>query len=131
MNLPEDQCNRYLTNLPIDLKQWIIAVTAELKEAQLKHPSWPSDFVHAAAIVSEESGELVRAANLFQWENGCYNDMYDEATQTAAMCFRFLLNAQAPRNKNVISVIPRCVFNDCDSQEECKKNEKCRHIYRK
>lgn len=91
-----------LADMPIDLKQWIIAVSTELKGAQVKHPNWPSDFVHAAAIVSEESGELVRAANLFQWEKGRYFDMHKEAMQTAAMCFRFLLNAPDSRNIDVI-----------------------------
>lgn len=96
--MPNDMCNEIFAALPLDLKQWIITVTTELKEAEGKYPKWPKDFVHAAAIVGEESGELVRAANLYAWENGKYYDMHKEAVQTAAMCFRFLINS---KDKNV------------------------------
>lgn len=98
MKLTDEMCNKALNDLPLNLKQWIVAVAAELDSAQNKFPDWPKDFVHAAAIVSEESGELVRAANLYTWEKGRYYHMHKEATQTAAMCFRFLVNAT---DKNV------------------------------
>jgi hypothetical protein len=70
-------------------------ITQEVIRAESKHPIWPDDYIHQAAIVCEESGELIRAA---------LNDYYDgptpnsreeirkEAIQTAAMCIRLLKN---------------------------------------
>lgn len=34
----------------------------ELAASRKKHPTWPRDIIHAAAVVAEESGELIRAA---------------------------------------------------------------------
>jgi NTP pyrophosphatase (non-canonical NTP hydrolase) len=69
-------------------------VTAELKRALKLHPHWPDDAIHAAAIVSEESGELTRACNQAHYEPGKQTlaDAHIEAVQTAAMAIRFLLN---------------------------------------
>lgn len=36
-------------------------IMKELGKARQKHPNWPTDPVYAAAIVAEESGELVQA----------------------------------------------------------------------
>jgi hypothetical protein len=63
----------------------------ELHKAMDKHPNWPDDPVHAAAIVCEESGELIRAAIQYRAEDGDEDAMYKEAVQTAAMGLRFLL----------------------------------------
>jgi len=40
----------------------VIAVLEELERARAKHPAFPADVVHQAGIVSEESGELMKAA---------------------------------------------------------------------
>lgn len=64
----------------------------ELKTAEGMHPDWPEDVIHQAAIVAEESGELIRAALQFNYEGGSLEDMKKEAIQTAAMCIRFLKN---------------------------------------
>jgi hypothetical protein len=40
----------------------ILEVRAEVKRAETLHPHWPPDPIHGAAIVSEESGEAIRAA---------------------------------------------------------------------
>lgn len=74
----------------------IHALTEMLDEydcAKEKHPVWPDDIIHQAAIVSEESGELVRAANMCAEKSALINhcDMLQEATQVAAMGFRFLV----------------------------------------
>lgn len=70
----------------------------ELERAETKFPLWPTDPVHAAAIVQEELGELQRAVL-----QGCYqreelkiidDDIRKEAIQTAAMALRFLANYQ-------------------------------------
>ena len=70
----------------------IRAVLDELARARAKHPYWPTDPVHAAAIVAEESGELVRAALRFSYrEGGEFDDIDKEAVQTAATCLRLLV----------------------------------------
>lgn len=64
----------------------------ELIRAENKFPYWPEDKIHAAAIVNEESGELIRATIQLQYENGSLIDVRIEAVQTAAMCIRLLKN---------------------------------------
>lgn len=67
-------------------------ILEELQRAEAKHPKWPKDVIHAAAIVSEESGELIRAAVQYTYEDGNKKDLEKEAIQTAATCIRFLKN---------------------------------------
>ena len=67
-------------------------ILKEVARAEEKHPNWPKDQVYAAAIVSEESGELMRAAVQFEMENGDIRPLYEEAIQTAATCIRLLKN---------------------------------------
>jgi hypothetical protein len=64
----------------------------EVERAKNKFSFWPNDIIHAAAIVNEESGELIRAALQFNYEGGNIEDAKKEAIQTAAMCVRFLEN---------------------------------------
>jgi len=68
------------------------AITTELDRARRKFPSWPSDIVHAGAIVGEEAGELLQACLQATYERRPDSDelMRREAIQTAAMCVRFL-----------------------------------------
>ena len=66
-------------------------ILREVARAKGLHPRWPSDIVHAAAIVAEESGELVRAALRFEYgEGGTVEDVRREAVHTAATCIRLL-----------------------------------------
>lgn len=65
-------------------------VSAELKRARKLHPIWPTDTIHAAAIVGEEAGELVRAALNHRYASGTLDACDVEAIQTAATCIRFL-----------------------------------------
>ena len=69
------------------------AIALELIQARIKFPAWPKDTVHAAAIVCEESGELIRAALHYTDENGPLAACDKEAIQTAAMCVRFLMRS--------------------------------------
>lgn len=77
--------------LPID-ERILLLIMAELEKAEEKHPIWPKDMIHAAAIVGEESGELIRAALQFKYENGEAKEAFTEAIQTAVTSIRFLKN---------------------------------------
>lgn len=70
-------------------------VIDELARARAKHPDFPQDIVHQAAIVAEESGELVRASINAHYEKGRVEDVQLEAVQTAATAVR-LLSAGIP-----------------------------------
>lgn len=67
-------------------------ILAELDRAEGLYPAWPRDMVLAAAVVGEESGELLQAANNARWHGGDHERMREEAIQTAAMAVRFLVN---------------------------------------
>ena len=71
------------------------AIGAEIDRARELHPEWPTDQIHAAAIVCEESGELMRAAINYEYgsDEPCakgYLEMRKEAIHTAATAIRFL-----------------------------------------
>jgi NTP pyrophosphatase (non-canonical NTP hydrolase) len=68
----------------------IAMVLEELEIAKYKFPEWPTDPVHQAAIVAEESGELVRAVLQTTYEPHKDANPIKEAVQTAAMAIRFL-----------------------------------------
>lgn len=65
-------------------------VLNEIDRAESKFPEFPTDPVHAAAVVAEEAGELVQACLELTYEKGLYCDVKAEAIQVAAMAFRFL-----------------------------------------
>jgi len=67
-------------------------ILEELARAEEKHPTWPTDLIHAGAIVAEESGELTRATLNHVYENDSGQNMLDEAVQVGAMAIRFLKN---------------------------------------
>lgn len=88
-------------------KDALLSVIIELDKAETKHPEWPKDLIYAAAIVNEESGELIRAALNHHYESNAVNsgskprydhntlaEMKNEAAQTAAMGLRFLINLE-------------------------------------
>ena len=75
-----------------EIESVLLCFVGELENAEKKHPNWPVDPVHAAAIVNEEAGELIRAALNYNYENKPYFEMTDEAIQVGAMALRFLLN---------------------------------------
>ena len=82
----------------LDIHLLLDAILNELERAENKFPIWPADIVHAWAIVSEESGELIRACLDREYANGGESDAQlldecqKEAVQTGAMAFRFLKN---------------------------------------
>lgn len=71
---------------------------AELVRAEKKHPVWPTDIVHQAAIVAEEAGELLQAANNMLESGDEYgfdlSHIRTEAIQTGAVALRLLINLE-------------------------------------
>ncbi len=66
-------------------------IAAEMERAVAKFPSWPLDAIHAAGVVNEESGELMRAAVQFNYEGGSIEEAKKEAVQTIVSAIRFLM----------------------------------------
>ena len=79
----------------MNVEDYLIAngrITKEILASEEKHPDWPEDLIHQAAIVAEEAGELVQAAMQHRYENGSLDRIRKEATQTGAMAIRLLMN---------------------------------------
>ncbi len=74
---------------PIDL------IFKELKLAEQKHPGFPTDPIHMAAIMGEEAGESLQAAIDLIYNNGELNKLITEVAQTGAMAIRVLMNLRA------------------------------------
>lgn len=73
----------------------IDAVVEELEKAKQKFPQWPTDPIHAATVVGEEAGELLKACLQICYEPNkkvTHSDLIEEATQVAAMAIRFIEN---------------------------------------
>lgn len=68
------------------------SIAIELHKAETKHPAWTKDVIHATSIMQEESGEAIRAAIQYVYENGNIVELKKELIQTAAMCIRVLKN---------------------------------------
>jgi len=97
---PKEAVKYFDENATPSQKIVIHAILRELQKAEAKHPKWPSKNVtHAAAIVSEESGELIKAAIQYDHEGGQYDEIINEAVQTGAMCVRLLNNLNDYKEK--------------------------------
>jgi NTP pyrophosphatase (non-canonical NTP hydrolase) len=79
-----------LEPIPFPEFQVIKKIVLEYNEAKNKHPEWPTDPIHASAIVAEEAGELTRATLQHTYENGRLEDAEKEAIQVAVTAIRFL-----------------------------------------
>ena len=67
-------------------------ILSELAQARAKHPQWPVDVIHAAAILAEEAGEVVKASLDATYGKIDSNPIVKELAQTGAMCIRMLVN---------------------------------------
>ena len=74
-----------------EVKHALHRILKEYHRAIIKHPNWPTDIVHRAAIVGEESGELTRAAINNFYEGGAITLVEQEAIQTAATAIRLIV----------------------------------------
>jgi NTP pyrophosphatase (non-canonical NTP hydrolase) len=66
-------------------------VNDELRRAVAKFPTWPTDPLHALAVLGEEFGELTKAVLQLTYEpqKSSAEHVREEAIQTAAMALRF------------------------------------------
>lgn len=74
-------------------------ILIELEYAESIHPQWPTDPLHAVAVLGEEFGELTQAVLdvVYSPARGNLNHVREEAIQTAAMAIRFLINMEKYR----------------------------------
>lgn len=70
----------------------VSAVFGELERAVRKYPEWPTDPLHALAVLGEEFGELTKDVLQMTYEPHKTNaeNLRAEAIQTAAMALRFV-----------------------------------------
>lgn len=84
----------------MNLKVALQAVIDEINRSEKKFPGFPTDPIHAAAIVNEESGELCRAALMLTYEHpDVWGSVCHEAVHTAAMAIRFLMMMERMRRR--------------------------------
>lgn len=69
-------------------------IIIELNNAIKKFPTWPTDPLHALAVLGEEYGELNKDMLQFTYEphKTNLNKIKNEAIQTAAMAIRILIS---------------------------------------
>lgn len=77
-----------------DVDDLIAPIFAELERATEKFPTWPTDPLHAVAVIGEEFGELTKAVLQLVYEprKSSANAVREEAIQTAAMALRFVMS---------------------------------------
>lgn len=76
------------------LKDVLQEVVEELQNATRKFPMWPTDPLHAIAVLGEEYGELNKAVLqlVYEPDKASYGEVRSESIQTAAMAIRFVLS---------------------------------------
>lgn len=69
----------------------------EVERATRKFPTWPTDPLHALAVLGEEFGELTKAVlqQTYEPHKNLPGEVMKEAIQTAAMALRFAMSLDA------------------------------------
>lgn len=69
----------------------VTEILNEVERATKKFPTWPTDPLHALAVLGEEFGELTKAVLQYTYEphKTSLAEIREEAIQTAAMALRF------------------------------------------
>jgi len=75
-------------------------ILEELQKAEEKFPTWPTDPIHASAILNEEAGELTQACLDYYFHDADGKAAFDEAIQCGAMAVRFLVNVGKYHRQN-------------------------------
>jgi len=70
----------------------VLFLLCELAKAEEKHPAWPKDIIHQAAILSEEAGEVVKEANDIAHHGKSRDEICTEVAQVGAMAIRMLMH---------------------------------------
>jgi hypothetical protein len=72
----------------------IALILDELRRAVIKFPTWPTDPLHALAVLGEEFGELTKATlqTTYEPHKSSHDEVRTEAIQTAAMALRFVIS---------------------------------------
>jgi NTP pyrophosphatase (non-canonical NTP hydrolase) len=89
-------------------------VGREVARATSKFPSWPSDPLHALAVLGEEYGELTKAMLQLTYEpdKTSAGEVRKEAIQTAAMALRLAMSLDrygySKCHQHVQPVLPVC-----------------------
>lgn len=81
----------------MESKDPLLDVIVELHKAMRKFPTWPTDPLHALAVLGEEFGELNKAMLQLVYEphKTSPHEVRLEAVQTAAMALRLLVSLDA------------------------------------
>lgn len=79
-------------NKPIN--DTVVRIMAEVERATTKFPTWPTDPLHALAVLGEEYGELTKEMLQLTYEPHKTNHgrVETEAIQTAAMAIRLVMS---------------------------------------
>tara|TARA_R110000782_G_scaffold167129_9_gene259328 strand:- start:72852 stop:73169 length:318 start_codon:yes stop_codon:yes gene_type:complete len=79
-------------DMRVGVTQMELEVFDEIERATAKFPAWPTDPLHAVAVLGEEFGELTKAVlqSIYEPHKSTPEDVREEAVQVAAMAFRFL-----------------------------------------
>ncbi len=70
----------------------IVEILLELARARELHHDFPSDIIHQVAILSEETGEAIQAANNYVHDGDSLDLLREEVIHTGAMALRVLQN---------------------------------------
>lgn len=84
----------------MDIQETVMTkIFKELRDAEIKHPGFPRDIVHGAAILNEEAGSVTKAA-LDRYYGRSLSDrkLIKEIAQVGAMSIRFLLRLLDPEH---------------------------------
>jgi NTP pyrophosphatase (non-canonical NTP hydrolase) len=76
------------------VEQAIAEICEELTRAEAKHPSWPEDVIHGAAILAEEAGEVIQAAIDVHYYGRSLHELRRELVQVGAMAVRNLIHLE-------------------------------------
>jgi len=82
-------------------------IQAALARAREKHPGFPIDPIHAAAIMGEEAGETLKAAIDYSYHGGAALAIAEEAAQTAAVAIRILVSLAWDHPTRAVSTIEK------------------------
>ena len=100
------------------------AVSDELRKAMTKFPTWPTDPIHALAVLGEEFGELTKAVLQQSYEphKTSIVEIRKEAIQTAAMALRWAASMSeyqyAPCKQHEQSFLAAMLNQSADQPQE-------------